>query len=124
MTDSNTTPPKKRGPKPVGDAAMTTAERQRRRREQLRSAGGKGFLLELEGLHLQHVEALAQSKDMSTAAALRRIVEPALDRYVGLMRRVERMIANGATPEQVAEFMQAHWMPELPPMPSEGAAEK
>jgi hypothetical protein len=34
------------------------------------------------------------------------------------------MLANGATPEEVAEFMRAHWMPELPPMPAESAAEK
>lgn len=123
MTEQHDTS-KKRGPKPIGNAAMTPAERQRRRRENLRTAGSKGFLVELEGLHLQHVEALAQSQGLSTAAALRRIVEPALDRYVGLMRRCDRMLTNGASSEELAEFMQTHWMPELPPMPAESAAEK
>jgi hypothetical protein len=124
MTESNNTLPKKRGPKPIGDAAMSTAERQRRRREQLRATGGKGFLLELEGLHLQYVEALAQSQGMSTAAALRLLVDNALSRYVGVMRRAERMGQDGASPEACAQFMSKHLYPELPPMPQEGAAEK
>jgi hypothetical protein len=123
MTDPNNTPPKKRGPKPVGDAAMTNTERQRRRREQLRATGGKGFLLELEGLHLQYVEALAQSQGMSTAAALRLLVDNALSRYVGVMRRSERMAENGASDEACAQFIRDHLYPELPPMPPE-AAEK
>jgi len=123
MTDPNT-PPKKRGPKPVGDTAMTNAERQRRRREQLRSAGRKGFLLELEGLHLQYVETLANSQEMSTAATLRLIVERALDRYVGVMARVERMANNGASDEACAQFIQDHLDPKLPPVPQEDTAAK
>lgn len=123
MTDPHT-PPKKRGPKPVGDTAMTNAERQRRRREHLRTVGSKGFLLELEGLHLDSVETLANSQDMSTAATLRLIVERALDRYVGVMRRVERMSVNGASDEACAQFIQDNLDPELPPMQPEGVVEK
>jgi hypothetical protein len=123
MTDQKNSP-KKRGPKPVGDVAMTNAERQRRRREQLKSAGKKGFLLELEGLHLQYVETLANSQKMSTAATLRLIVERALDRYVGVMRRVEVMTNNGASDEACAGFVREHLYPTLPGMSYQDITEK
>jgi hypothetical protein len=123
MTDQ-TISPKKRGPKPIGDAPMTNAERQRRRREQHRFTGRKGFLLELEGLHLQYVETLANSQNMSTAATLRLIVERALDRYVGVMARVERMAIIGASDKARAQFIQDHLDPDLPCVPLEGTAEK
>jgi hypothetical protein len=108
--------PKKRGRKPLGDAAMSTAERQRRRREQLRMEGAKGFLLELEGLHLQHVEAMANFQGLTAAATVRLLVSNALDRYVGVMRRAERMAELGATDEVCAEFVREHLYPKLPPM--------
>jgi len=116
MNEQNNTSSKKRGPKPIGDAPMTGAERQRRRREQLRAGGAKGFLLELEGLHLQYVEALAQSQNISTAAALRLLLDRALDQFVGVMRRSERMLDNGASDEKNAKFVRDHLFPELPLM--------
>jgi hypothetical protein len=124
MTESNDTLPKKRGPKPVGDAAMSTAERQRRRREQLRATGGKGFLLELEGLRLQYVEELAQSQGLSTAAALRLLVDQALLHYMSVMSLAARMEKEGATDEACREFIGKHLYPAPPAMPQEGAAEK
>lgn len=106
----------KRGRKPFGSAPMTTAERKRRSREQLRAAGGKDFFMRVEGIHLEYVEALAQSGNISTAQALRQLMEPSLDRYVGIMRRSERMRANGASDEVIAAFINSHLFPTLPPI--------
>jgi hypothetical protein len=117
MTTEITTQPVKRGRKLLGDAAMSAAERKRRSRERQQATGVKEFQLQVQGMHLQYVEQMAARIETSTSAALRLVLEAALDRYVGVVRRCERMIANGATDEQVAQFMHTYWMPELPPMP-------
>lgn len=96
---------------------MTPAERQHRRRQQLRAGGAKDFLLKVEGLHLEYVEALAQAEGVSTAAALHLVVMNALDRYVGVMRRSQRMLENGVPDEIRMKFISDHLFPELPPMP-------
>jgi hypothetical protein len=117
MTNVTTTQSAKRGRKLLGDAAMSAAERKRRSRERQQATGVKEFQLQVQGMHLQYVEALAARQEASTSAALRLILEAALDRYVGVVRRCDRMLDNGATDEQVAHFMRTYWMPELPPMP-------
>jgi hypothetical protein len=109
--------PAKRGRKPFGEAAMSAAERKRRSRERQQATGVKEFQLQVQGMHLAYVEQLAEYNGVSASAALRMLLEPALDRYVGVMRRCERMKKDGATDEQIAVFMQAHFMPELPTMP-------
>lgn len=96
---------------------MSAAERKRRSRERQQATGVKEFQLQVQGLHLDYVEQLAEHSGVSVSAALRLLLEPALDRYVGVMRRCERMKENGATDEQIAAFMQTYFMPELPPMP-------
>jgi hypothetical protein len=107
----------KRGRKAFGDAPMSAAERKRRSREQLRAAGVREFMVQLQGMHLEYVEALAQADNITPADALHGIVESALDRHVGVMRRCERMRENGASDEQIAHFVARNLLPELPPMP-------
>lgn len=109
-------PSKKSGRKPLGDTTMTPAERQRRYREKLRESGQRDFLLTLNGLHLQYVDALAENQGVSAALVLRELVEPALDRYVGVVKRAERMSENGASEETCARFIQEHLYPKLPPI--------
>ena len=96
---------------------MSAAERKRRSRERQQAVGTKAFQMQVQGLHLQAVELTAARMNVSAGAALRMILEPALDRYTGLMSRCIRMIENGATDQELAQFMDTHWMPELPPMP-------
>jgi hypothetical protein len=121
MTTETTTQPAKLGRKPHGDAAMSAAERKRRSRERQQATGTKQFQLQVQGMHLQYVEALAARQEISTSAALRRILEPALHHYVFVMRHGEQMLANGATAEEVDRFLQTYWIPELPPMPESNA---
>lgn len=112
-----TTNKAKRGRRPLGDTAMSPAERKRRSRELLRASGVKEFSLQLQGLHLEYVERVAIQSGVNTGDALRAILESALDRYVGVMRRCALMLDNGATEDEVTRFMSTYWMPELPPMP-------
>lgn len=107
----------KRGRKAIGDTPMSAAERKRRSREQLRAAGVREFLVQVQGMHLEYVEALAQADNITPADALHGIVESALDRHVGVMRRCERMRENGASDEEIAQFAARNLLPELPPMP-------
>jgi len=127
MTEQGITDtPKKRGRKPVGDAAMTPAERQKRRRELLRTEGDKNYLLRLDGLQQAWVEALAKGEGVSDTKALQTILEASLNRYIGVVHRCERLEEMGASEDAVAAFMQAHLFPPLPsidelelPRPSE-----
>lgn len=73
--------------------------------------------MQLQGLHLEYVEQAAIQSGVNTGEALRAILESALDRYVGVMRRCALMLDNGATEDDVARFMNTYWMPQLPPMP-------
>lgn len=108
-------PPKtKRGRKPLGDAPMTPAERQRRRRELLRTEGDKHYLLRLNGLHQEWVEALSSAEGVSGTKALQGIVEASLDRYVGVMHRCERLREIGASDADVEAFINTHLLPPLP----------
>lgn len=113
MTSENYIPAK-RGPKPIGTAPMTSAERKRRSREQIRATGAKDFILRVEGPHLQVLESFAEGNNMSVSEALRQLMEPTLDRFAGIVRRCNRMTENGAPDEAVAAFMQAHLFPPLP----------
>jgi hypothetical protein len=106
--------PNKRGPKPLGDAPMTSAERQRRRREQARAAGGKAYQVQLSGLHQGWVDALASAQGISGTAVLQGLMEATLDRYAGLMERCDRLRQAGAPDEVVAAFFGQHFMPRLP----------
>jgi hypothetical protein len=112
-----TTTSAKRGRKPLGETAMSPAERKRRSRELLRASGAKEFSLKLQGLHLDYVERLAAQSNTTTAETLRDILESALDRYVAVLIHCERMLDHGATDEEAAHFMSTYWMPALPPMP-------
>ncbi|WP_343732083.1 hypothetical protein [Duganella sp.] len=113
---TNLTKPTKIGRPLAGDAPMTSTERARRSRERKKAAGVKVFQLQLEGLHLDYVQQTAEHNGVSASAVLSALLEPVLDRYVGVMRRCELMKENGATDEQVAVFMQAHLRPEPLPL--------
>lgn len=110
------TPSKNLGRKLIGDAKLTSAERQRRYREKLRQTGAKDFLLTLPEMYREHIDALASAGETTPSAALRLLVENALIRYVGIMNRVNRMKENGATDEEEAVFIHTHMRPALPPM--------
>ncbi|MBS1191383.1 MAG: hypothetical protein H6R10_3175 [Rhodocyclaceae bacterium] len=115
--DEQTKPtPKKRGPKPIGEAPMTSAERQRRRRELLRAEGSKDYLLRLNGLHQEWVEILAKSSGTSGTKALQDLIEVSLDRYIGVMHRCERLREKGASDAEIEAFIKAHFLPALPPI--------
>lgn len=106
--------PKKRGRKPLGETAMTPAERQKRRRELLRSEGDKHYLLRLNGLYQEWVEILAKAEGISGTTALQHMVEASLIHYIGIMHRCERLREMGATDWMIEAFIHKHFLPTLP----------
>ena len=114
MTEQTPITKTKRGRKPLGESAMTPAERQRRRRELLRTEGDKHYLLRLNALHQDCVEMLAKAEGISGTKVLQTYIEVCLDRYVGVMQRCERLKEMGASDAYIEAFMQTHFLPSLP----------
>lgn len=114
MTEQTPITKTKRGRKPVGESAMTPAERQRRRRELLRTEGDKHYLLRLNELHQEHVEMIAKAEGMSGTKVLQTYVEVCLDRYIGIVQRCERLKEMGASDADVEAFMKTYFLPSLP----------
>lgn len=117
MNEQNTPTPKKRGPKPKGEAPMTPAERQRRRREQMRAAGAKDFVMTVGPRHLVWIKHLADQQGISEAAALHQIVDNALDYFDSVMMCQQAMLLKGAPQEECSNFLMEHWPLPPPPMP-------
>jgi hypothetical protein len=93
---------------------MTQAEAKRRSREKLRAAGGRDYLIHLNGAHQGWVDALAHAQGISGTAVLHGLMEATLDRYAGLMERCDRLQKAGASEETIAAFVSQHFMPPLP----------
>lgn len=110
------TPETKRGRKPLGQKAMTDAERKARSRGLSRENGKRDFLVTVGGLHLDYIEALATMQKISPASALKQIAEAALDRFVGIMRRCDRMRENGVDQAVIDQFINEHLFPKVPPI--------
>ena len=104
----------KRGRKPVGNAPMTPAERQRRRRELLRTEGDKHYLLRLNGLHQECVELLAAAEGISGTKVLQTYVEACLNRYAAVVHCCERLRDMGTSDADIEAFMKTYFLPPLP----------
>lgn len=112
--DKQTTPTvEKRGAKPIGEAAMTPAERQRRRREKVRVSQERGFLVQLQGRHLQCVDALAKSNGVAVADVLHPIFTTALDRLEQVWLYTQLMSLNGASEAECQKYLRDNLWPNL-----------
>lgn len=67
--------PHKRGRKPLGERAMTGAERMRQVRARLHADGGKTFAITVRGRRLEVVEQLAQATGEPLGRTLQNIVD-------------------------------------------------
>lgn len=108
---------KKRGRKPVGDKPMTSAERMRRLREKMRAEGAKDFMVTVGPYHMVWVKHLAEQQGINDAAALRMVLDNAMDYFAAFMTTFSAMKVAGATPEECDDFAKAHWPISPPQMP-------
>lgn len=105
---------KKAGRKPLGDKAMTRNERMQKTNDARKARGVRSFLMHVEPMHLGWIEQMAQQSGAPVTTAFKHVVEAALDRYAGVMRRVQFLEVDCSNPEAAAAFVQAHLSPALP----------
>lgn len=108
---------KKRGRKSVGDKPMTSTERMRRMREKTRTEGAKDFLLTVGSYHMVWVKHLAEQQAISDAAALRMVLDNALDYFAGCMMALSTMKVTGTPKEDCDDFARAYWPLSAPKLP-------
>lgn len=107
---------KKRGPKPQGERPMTAAERQRKRREALKAAGGRTFLMEIGDETLKWVEVESQRTGRPVSEILKEVLGLSLDRYGKVVERMVELAHYGASPETLEIFERLHAFPKVPTM--------
>ncbi|WP_019044071.1 hypothetical protein [Comamonas testosteroni] len=105
---------KKAGRKPLGDKAMTRNERMQKTNDARKARGVRSFLMHVEPMHLEWIEQMAQQSGAPVTTAFKHVVEAALDRYAGVMKRVQFLEVDCSNPEAAAAFVQAHLSPALP----------
>lgn len=104
----------RRGRKPLGDKAMTEVERQQKREAKLKEEGVRTFRMRLYPHQMAWIEQMAKHNGVSASAALVEVLQVALDRYAGVMNRVQFLETDCNNPEAAAAFVQAHLSPALP----------
>ena len=107
-------PPKQRGRKPIGDKAMTAAERQQRRRAAIKADGAKAFVMHIAPMHLVWIERAAAKSGMPLHIVLTDVLERALDRFAGVMKRVAFLELDCNNPHAAAAFIETHLSPPVP----------
>lgn len=105
---------KKAGRKPLGDKAMTRNERMQKTNDARKARGVRSFLMHVEPMHLEWIEQMAQQSGAPVTTTFKHVVEAALDRYAGVMKRVQFLEVDCSNPEAAAAFVQAHLSPALP----------
>ena len=73
-------------------------------------------MLWIQPEQLNHIDRIAKQDGVAPTTALRNLTQAWLDRTNGVFERVHRMAQNGASEQEQAEFMKAHFFPALPPM--------
>jgi hypothetical protein len=96
---------------------MTPAEAKRRSREKMRAEGAKDYLLTVGQHHLVWIKHLAEQQGISEAAALRVVLDNALDYFCSFSASLAAMKVAGASPEECDSFVKTYWPLPPPKMP-------
>lgn len=103
MEQNNEPKPKKRGPKPIGERAMTPAERKRLSRARQAEDGYVEFVVRAKGETLKFIDLFAHKNEMSRSAVVAWFLEMAISRTSGTLDRTVQMLAEGATQDDVLQ---------------------
>ncbi len=98
--------PRKRGPKPIGGAPMTAAERKRRSRARQVLEGTRAeFMISLSGETLKFVSQMAESNGVSRAAVVQEFLDMAIHIVQSTVTKADRMLTDGASMDEVQSVM-------------------
>lgn len=93
---------------------MTAAERQRKRRDAIRGAGGRTFLMDISSKELKWLEFEAQQTGRSVTEILKEVLGLSLHRYGQFFERAMELAQLGASAETLELFERLHAFPKVP----------
>lgn len=93
---------------------MTPAERQHKRRETIRAAGGRTFLMEISSKDLEWLEFEANQTDRSITEVLKEVLGLSLQRYGEFFERLMQLAQLGGSAELLELFERRHAFPKVP----------
>lgn len=105
MERNNEPKPKKRGPKPKGEQAMTPAERKRLSRARQAEDGYVEFVVRAKGETLKLIDLFAYANGVSRSTVVTEFLDMALALVNGTLVRADQMLAKGATAHDVQQVM-------------------
>lgn len=107
MTQKDQLQPKKRGRKPIGKQAMTPAEGKRRSRALLAENGYVEFVVRARGETLNFIDSFASKNGETRVYVVEQFLDMAISIVRGTLVRADQMLAEGATMEEIQQFMRA-----------------
>lgn len=105
MERNNDLKAKKRGRKPIGEQAMTPAERKRLSRARQAEDGYVEFVVRAKGETLKLVDLFAYENGVSRSAVVEGFLDMAISLVGGTLVRADKMLAEGATMNDVQQVM-------------------
>lgn len=93
---------------------MTAAERQRKRRDAIRDAGGRTFLMDISSKDIKWLEFEAQQTGRSITEILKEVLGLSLHRYGQFFERSMELARLGASAETLELFERLHAFPKVP----------
>ena len=105
MERNNDLKPKKRGRKPIGEQAMTPAERKRLSRARQAEDGYVEFVVRAKGETLKLIDLFAYENGVNRSAVVEGFLDMAISLVSGTLVRADQMLAEGATMNDVQQVM-------------------
>lgn len=101
----NAPSPSKRGRKPLGERAMTAAERKRVSRSRQASEGVAEVMVSLRGGTLNFIDQLVVATGQTRPQVITGLLDMAIARVANATAAAEQAEKNGASPEAVEELL-------------------
>lgn len=97
----------KPGPKPVGEKAMTAAERKRKSRKIQAVEGAVEFSMKIHGARLEFVTMYAAALNQSRGAVIASLIDDSITRHKLILQRTAQLQNEHASDEHIARTILA-----------------
>lgn len=97
--------PRKRGRKPLGERAMSAAERKRASRARLGAAGVVEIMVAVSGGTLNFIDQFAQANQATRSQVIEAFLDMAIARVANAVAEAEQAQTQGASAEAVTELL-------------------
>lgn len=102
---SQPTLPAKRGRKPLGERAMTVAERKRLSRTRKVAEGAVEIMISIRGGTLNFIDQFSQANDQTRSQVIEAFLDMAIARVANAVAEAEKAMEQGASREDVAQLL-------------------